>query len=226
MATTDRKLGPGAALLAAAATLVLAPATVWAESAVAVGGYLDSAPILNQAPALSATDTPSLTSTLGRLAVTDGGPGAAGLTYFTPRWSGFELGLGYAPDALSLREPDTPTGHVPGRDRAQADGSLAIGGGLRLSAVELGLSSHAQSGRGDAPGMVTAGVGYGFGPVNTNLTYGFAKPAADQELNLLALSADLALVPGIAITGGLAYTEEEKTGDQTAAGVLGLRLKF
>ena len=227
MATTDRKLGPVAAILAAAAVFALMPAAAWAESTFAVGGYLDSAPILNQAPALSAAAAPSLTSNLGRLAVTDGGSGGgAGLTYFTPRWSGFELGLGYAPDALSLRESDAPTGHVPGRDRAQADGSLAIGGGLRLSAVELGLSSHAQSGRGDAPGMVTAGVGYGFGPVNTTLTYGFAKPAADQELNLLALSADLALVPGVAITGGLAYTEEEKTGDQTAAGVLGLRLKF
>ena len=73
---------------------------------------------------------------------------------------------------------------------------------------------------------MTAGVGYDFGPVNTNLTYGFARPTVDEELNLFALSADLAVVPGVAVTGGLAYAEEEKTGDQTAAGVLGLRLNF
>lgn len=222
-------LGPAAALaVVLSGPLALPSAAVAAEGGeVAVGGYLDLFPG-GAALALSPSEEAPLGTNLGRLAVTDAGQRTTTLTYFTPRLSGFELGLGYTPWSAAGRQADAVPGHVPG-DAAEAEGgSLAVGGGLQLGALGFGLpGGHAQGGGlgFGAAGLVTAGVGYDFGAINTNVTYGFTTSTVDRELDLFAVSADMAVVPGVAVTGGVAVSTED-TGDKAAAGMFGIRLNF
>ena len=223
-----------AAALAVALSAPLSPFSAAAEGGEgAVGGDLDLSPggAIGLAPA-SGEEAPAGVQ-LGRLVVTDAGQRTTTLTYFTPRLSGFELGLGYTPQAAVGRQADGAPGRVPGNAGAEGigvGGSLAVGGGLQLGALGFGLpAGHTQDGGSGlglgTAGLVTAGVGYDFGGVNTNVTYGFTTSTVERELDLFAVSADMAVVPGVAVTGGVAVSAEE-TGDRAAAGMFGIRLNF
>ncbi len=68
----------------------------------------------------------------------------------------------------------------------------------------------------------TAGIGYGFGPVNTSVTYGQifntnsdfdeAVGIGDSAYNLV-VSADYALAPGLVLAGDVSWFDNDTTGD-------------
>ena len=70
--------------------------------------------------------------------------------------------------------------------------------------------------------FATAGIGYGFGPVNTSITYGQmvdtnsdfdeATGIGDNAYNLV-FSADYALAPGLVLAGDVATFDNDSTGD-------------
>jgi outer membrane protein OmpU len=98
-----------------------------------------------------------------------------------------------------------------------------VTGGLVVDLFGFKLAgSVGQDNPGDARrNWFTAGIGYGFGPVNTSLTYaqifdsnndfeeatGFSKP------NNLVFSADYALAPGLVLAGDVGVFDNDYSGD-------------
>ena len=94
---------------------------------------------------------------------------------------------------------------------------------------------------GDAKNQFfTAGVGYGYGPLNTSITYGQMldtnsdydeiNGVGDSGYNLV-VSADYALAPGLVLAGDVGWfdndaTDDTGTGDQGWAAVGSFRLDF
>ena len=87
----------------------------------------------------------------------------------------------------------------------------------------------------------TAGIAYGFGPVNTSLTYGkiydanqdFQTVAGVDKASNLVLSADYALAPGLVLAGDISWFDNDQTdsqatgtGDTGVQAVGSLRLSF
>ena len=89
--------------------------------------------------------------------------------------------------------------------------------------------------------FMTAGIAYGFGPVNTSLTYAyiwdsnndFETQAGYKKPGNLVLSADYAIAPGLVLAGDLASFDMDQTnagkaatgeGDKGWAGVASVRL--
>ena len=101
--------------------------------------------------------------------------------------------------------------------------------------------SYAYQELGDAKNQfVTAGIGYGYGPLNTSITagkmidtnsdYDEAIGIGDEAYNLV-FSADYALAPGLVLAGDVSMfdndaTAETDTGDQGWAAVGSFRLAF
>lgn len=119
-------------------------------------------------------------------------------------------GMAQSPDGLGEGE----SGFVVG-------GELAVSG-LRLDAsygddaTLLGLEGS----------RMTAGVAYGFGPLDARISYSVVESEAEAvETSLLTLGSRLTLRPGIIVQGDLAYAGEED-GEATTAGRVSLRLNF
>lgn len=91
--------------------------------------------------------------------------------------------------------------------------------------------------------FMTAGIGYGFGPVNTSITYAwiwdsnndFEENAGYKKPYNLVFSADYALAPGLVLAGDVAAFDMDQTnagkavtgtGDKGWAGVASVRLTF
>ena len=73
----------------------------------------------------------------------------------------------------------------------------------------------------------TAGIGYGFGPVNTSITYGQifntnsdfdeATGLGDEAYNVV-LSADYAMAPGLVLAGDVSKFDNDSAADDTGTG--------
>ena len=82
--------------------------------------------------------------------------------------------------------------------------------------------SIGQDNPGDARrNWFTAGIGYGFGPVNTSVTYGqifdsnndFEEATGFSKPNNLVFSADYALAPGLVLAGDVGVFDNDYSGD-------------
>ncbi|MGH7002586.1 MAG: hypothetical protein ACREIP_01430, partial [Alphaproteobacteria bacterium] len=103
--------------------------------------------------------------------------------------------------------------------------AFVVGGELAVSGVRFDAAyGEAATPLGLAGNHMTAGVAYGFGPLDARLGYSLVK--AETEASLLTLGSRLTLRPGLILQGDVAYAEEESSGDGATAGVVSLRFNF
>ncbi|MFO1036144.1 MAG: porin [Geminicoccaceae bacterium] len=101
----------------------------------------------------------------------------------------------------------------------------SYGGGfaLDLYGINVGAGGYHQKIGDFEQTAVNAGIGVGFGPVNTSLTWGQTVALSDSpgigNPWLVVLSADIGLAPGLSLAGDISYFDNEV--DQTGAEILG-----
>jgi hypothetical protein len=106
--------------------------------------------------------------------------------------------------------------------------SFVVGGELALSGVRFDAAyGERATVLGVSGNRMTAGVGYGFGPVDARISYSLVNAEDDEtQASLVTVGSRLTLQPGLVLQGDLAYAEEESTGDAATAGVVSLRFNF
>jgi Gram-negative porin len=239
-----------AALVVGIGSVLVASAAA-AEPGVGIGGYHDAALRAAQAEWLglgvgltaSGADSPSMTF---------GAAEPAPLTTFTPRFGGLGSSAAAAepgePLAAGASDPhaarhvevglnDTSTiagvavdwsakanvGRDPPRQPGEPS-SFVLGGELAVSGVRFD-AAYGERARvlGVSGNRMTAGVAYGFGPVDTRVSYSVVSADDETAASLLSVGSRLMLQPGLALQGDLAYAREEESGDAATAGVVSLR---
>ncbi|MCC2664166.1 MAG: hypothetical protein K0S35_2088 [Geminicoccaceae bacterium] len=114
----------------------------------------------------------------------------------------------------------------PAASAAAGDAGLVVGGELAVS----GLRFDAAYGE-DADFMgfdgtrMTAGVAYGFGPVDTRMSYSLVERETAVDTSLFTIGSRLALQPGLVVQGDVAYADDEN-GEVSTAGRVSLRFNF
>jgi hypothetical protein len=227
-----------------------------AEPGVGVGGYHDAALRAAQDEwlGLSVGLTESEVAEPASFTVQAAGPSS--LTTFTPRFGGLGLGVAgghgtgldggdgaSGPDSARQVEiglNDTSSiagldvdwsakagvGHEPPA-QAGDPSSFVVGGELAVSGVRFDAAyGERATVMGVSGNRMTAGVAYGFGPVDTRLSYSVVSADDETAASLLSVGSRLMLQPGLMLQGDLAYAEEENTGDAATAGVVSLRFNF
>jgi hypothetical protein len=105
--------------------------------------------------------------------------------------------------------------------------SFVVGGELAVSGVrfDAAYGEHATV-LGVSGNRVTAGIAYGFGPIDARISYSVVGAEDETAASLVTLGSRLTLQPGLILQGDLAYAEEESSGDAATAGVVSLRFNF
>ncbi len=117
-------------------------------------------------------------------------------------------------------------GHEPPA-QAGDPSSFVVGGELAVSGVRFDAAyGERASVLGVSGNHMTAGVAYGFGPVDTRVSYSLVTADDETAASLLSVGSQLMLQPGLILQGDVAYAEEEDTGDAATAGVVSLRFNF
>lgn len=243
------------ALLGAIGSILAASAAVAAEPEVYVGGYHDEALRAAQDEWLGlGVGLPDRTSATPGAFTVRGGEASA-LTSFTPRFGGLGSSVpsgshhpdvqggapaAHAPRQVELRLNDTSriagvdvdwsakanVGHEPPAQPGDPS-SLVLGGELAVSGVRFDAAyGERATVMGVSGNRMTAGVAYGFGPVDTRVSYSVVSADDETAASLLSVGSRLMLQPGLILQGDLAYAEEESTGDAATAGVVSLRFNF
>jgi len=111
--------------------------------------------------------------------------------------------------------------------QAGAPSSFVVGGELALSGVrfDAAYGEHATV-LGVSGNRMTAGIAYGFGPIDARISYSVVGAEDETAASLVTLGSRLTLQPGLILQGDLAYAEEESGGDAATAGVVSLRFNF
>jgi hypothetical protein len=244
------------ALVAGLGFALVASIAAAAEPGVGVGGYHDAAlraaqdEWLGLSVGLAESDAADPASFTVRAA------GPSPLTTFTPRFGGLGLGvagghgteLGVGDGAsgpgsarhveIGLNDTSTIAGLAVdwsakagvGREppaRAGEPSSFAVGGELAVSGVRFDAAyGERATVLGVSGNRMTAGVAYGFGPVDTRVSYSVVSADDETAASLLSVGSRLMLQPGLILQGDLGYAEEESTGDGATAGVVSLRFNF
>jgi len=186
----------------------------------------------------------------------------AKVTYFTPRVGGFQAGASYVPDEGDDGGLDAGTdfeqsvgvglnwsGSFSGVDLILAAVGIfadnesdalddkadwSIGGRLQAAGIEFGAGFVQRTDAAEAD-MVTVGLGYGFGPVNTSVGWSYHDPDATlaggvDDQNVIAVSADVGILPGVVLKGDVSWNSDDtgakEPGDDTWAGVLTVQLNY
>ena len=238
-------IGAGVALTASGA---------WAASEVDVGGFHDQAIATTQQDLVSGGPAVDSPEGIGPVQMRlDVGPTSA-LTGFTPRLGGLaiagrrhsaaNLQLDEArkePQRLQLGLSDTASiagwevglaatadvGSAPALGASEARSELVVGGQLAVSGLRFDAAVGRESAMlGEAGNRVTAGIGYGIGPLDTHVSYSLVETEERAaETGLLTLGSSFALSSGVVVKGDLAIADEED-GEGTTAGRVSLRLNF
>ena len=117
-------------------------------------------------------------------------------------------------------------GHEPPA-QAGDPSSFVVGGELAVSGVRVDAAyGERATVMGVSGNRMTAGVAYGFGPVDTRVSYSVVSADDETAASLLNVGSRLMLQPGLILQGDLGYAEEEDTGDAATAGVVSLRFNF
>ena len=238
-------IGAGVALTASGA---------WAASEVDVGGFHDQAIATTQQDLVGGGPAVDSPEGIGPVQMRlDAGPTSA-LTGFTPRLGGLaiagrrhsaaNLQLDEArkePQRLQLGLSDTASiagwevglaatadvGSAPALGASEARSELVVGGQLAVSGLRFDAAVGRDSAMlGEAGNRVTAGIGYGIGPLDTHVSYSLVETEERAaETGLLTLGSSFALSSGVVVKGDLAIADEED-GEGTTAGRVSLRLNF
>jgi Gram-negative porin len=243
-----------AALVVAAGFTLVGSAVAAAEPAVTVGGYHDEALRAAQNEWLGlSVGLYERGAEPASFPVHGGEPSA--LTNFTPRFGGLGSGGvagAYRPGLDAEAPAPAPARHVEiglndtstiaglavdwsakanlGQEPPAQPGessSFVVGGELAVSGVRFDAAyGERATVMGVSGNRMTAGVAYGFGPVDTRVSYSLVTNEDEAAASLLSLGSQLMLQPGLILQGDLAYAEEENTGDAATAGVVSLRFNF
>lgn len=183
---------------------------------------------------------------------------AAKVTYFTPRLGGIQLGASYIPDTGDdeAANNDTATDEyfdevelganfttaaggadvtlsgvaVFGEGKSGADDrrDYAVGGGIEFAGLGIGagyvINDQADSGDG-----FTIGAKYGFGPANVSAGFSRNDPDASDAQNVIVVSADYGLFPGVTLKGDISNNDSDPASDDngsTTAGVVTIQLDY
>jgi Gram-negative porin len=116
----------------------------------------------------------------------------------------------------------------PSATAATGDSGLVVGGQLAISSLSFDAAygqDAALMGLGLDGTRKTLGVSYGLGPVDTHVSYSVVDRQTAVNSNLFTVGSRLALTPGLALQGDVAYADD-KNGDSSTAGRVSLRLNF
>jgi hypothetical protein len=241
-------------MIAVGALVALAATDARAASEVDVGGFHDRAIATTQQDLLGAAPAPEASDAGGRVQMRlEAGPSSA-LTAFTPRLGGLAIaGRRHSEANLQVDEPEreprqlqlglsdtaqiagweiglaatADMGHAPAAGGTDGSSALVVGGQLAISGLHLDAAVGRDSALLGEPGnRMTAGVGYDFGPIETQMSYSLVESEERTgETGLLTLGSSLALSSGWVLKGDLAIANEQD-GDGTTAGRVSLRLNF
>jgi hypothetical protein len=115
----------------------------------------------------------------------------------------------------------------PGAAVQDDPSSFVLGGELAVSGVRLDADYGDKSTPLGLSGSgLTAGVAYGFGPLDARISYSVVNTETAAEASMVALGSQLKLRPGLTLQGDLAYAQEQNSGDAATAGVVSLRFNF
>jgi hypothetical protein len=115
----------------------------------------------------------------------------------------------------------------PGAALQDDPSSFVLGGELAVSGVRLDADFGDKSTPLGLSGSgMTAGVAYGFGPLDARISYSVVSTETASEASMVALGSQLKLRPGLILQGDLAYAQEQNSGDAATAGVVSLRFNF
>lgn len=172
-------------------------------------------------------------------------------TGFTPRFGGLGPAITGRPYQSSVSKPPparqlvvglNDTSHIVGIDvdwsakagvsheppaQAGDPSSFVVGGELAVSGVrfDAAYGEHATV-LGASGNRMTAGIAYGFGPIDARISYSVVGADDETAASLVTLGSRLTLQPGLILQGDLAYAEEQSSGDAATAGVVSLRFNF
>jgi hypothetical protein len=115
---------------------------------------------------------------------------------------------------------------TPQAGQSAGDSGFVVGGELAVS----GLRFDAAIGQdatllGYDGNRMTAGIAYGFGPLNARMSYSVIERETAVDTSLFTLGSQFRLRPGVVVQGDVAYADDEN-GDATTAGLVSLRLNF
>ena len=174
----------------------------------------------------------------GRLQITVGSGPSSAVTAFTPRLGGLGLGmlgqqeappggrtgLDRAPVSTEVRQLELGLGGgrfagVPvglaataqmGDPAATGDSGLAVGGELAVSSFRIDASYGEDAALMGLDGSrMTAGVAYGFGPLDTRMSYSLVERETAVDTSLITVGSRLTLKPGLVVQGDVAYADDE-----------------
>jgi hypothetical protein len=240
----------GAIVFGAMATLAVAAGQASAASDVDVGGYHDIA--LRAAQRSLLAESPEVSD--NQFQITVGTGSSSAVTAFTPRFGGLGLGaihqeappggrtgLDNQPLSTKVRQlqldlgggrlAGMPIGLAATAEMSSAvastgDSGLAVGGELAVSGLRFGASYGEDAALMGLDGTrMTAGVAYGFGPLDTRMTYSVVERTTAVDTSLITVGSQLTLHPGLVVQGDVAYADDEN-GDVSTAGRVSLRFNF
>ena len=244
----------GGAVAIAGLALVIGSAPAWAASDVGIGGYHDQALLAAQRSLLArspeATDarfqinlgsgpSSALTAFTPRFGGLGLGVGArgnrgepalanpGGTVDSSTEVHQLEIGLTGAEVAGWEVDLAATAGVTdPAASAATGDAGLMVGGELAVSGLRF---DAAYGDDADFMGFdgtrMTAGVAYGFGPVDTRLSYSLVERETAVDTSLFTVGSRLTLQPGLVVQGDVAYADDEN-GVVSTAGRVSLRFNF
>ena len=112
-------------------------------------------------------------------------------------------------------------------DAVDPGSAFALGGGLEISGVRLD-ASFARDGVSElARNRLSAGIGYGFGSLDTRFSYSrYENELLEEDTRVVRFGSQLTLGEGLVLGGDLAYSNDQVNGSSAAAGVLNFRFNF
>lgn len=180
-------------------------------------------------------------------------------TYFTPRIGGFQLGASFIPDtgddggddsggdfedafgvggnwAGSFSGVDLTLSAVGIFGESEGGGDdvadYAIGGLLGAGGLTFGASWIQRTDFNEAD-LIQLGLKYSFGAASASIGYMYADvDALDDEQNVIVVSGDVGLMPGVTLKGDISYNSDDPGADDGAdqddtwAGVISVQMNY
>ena len=93
---------------------------------------------------------------------------------------------------------------------ATGDSGLAVGGELAVSGLRIDAAYGEDAALMGLDGSrMTAGVAYGFGPLDTRMSYSVVERETAVDTSLITVGSRLTLRPGLVVQGDVAYADDE-----------------
>jgi hypothetical protein len=115
---------------------------------------------------------------------------------------------------------------APQAGQSVSESGFVVGGELAVSGLRFDAAVGQDASLLGVDGSrMTAGIAYGFGPLNARMSYSVIERETAVDTSLFTLGSQFRLRPGVVVQGDVAYSDDEN-GDATTAGLVSLRLNF